>query len=533
MARIISISKSVAILLCLLSSSAAASSTTIIDATGALDRSTNIPSSTGNNGIVAVLTSPGTPSFFDSSDGGVTLMSTNNGITVLSSPGATLSGISSLARGNGAAAASIVSGSLILSGVTESDLEYGLDDTRHGHTLSQIFKASIEDSADDESIQPKSLFLVAPAGAEIDEDEVKADLLAIFETVKAEVGGQSTFDDLFALQIESVESEADAEKLMAKAAEAASSTKSINNISSAIASAYTKASASSAATSAASTSTSATAAILACDNSFARQSRTARAKLSSWKSRTSRGLTVDSFGSAAAQLMKRTMESYDRDTMTAIAAPAAAGSAAGGAASYRLEMRSKLQSKIESTIRDLFKVQVGILEKNTLKKFNSMLLRKHGKDNDGTEAFYNDNAAAVRTAAFTFESSVNELQIPSLSLTKVAAMQEINTKLNTALLDFPDSPAARLKNMKAVSRAVDKQKQPTERSLDFGLDLVAMIRPDGFGNLQGFAGYQLGGNNLIVGVHNDADAPDVISQFGGKRPPFIRVQPKLKVDVEL
>ena len=30
-----------------------------------------------------------------------------------------------------------------------------------------------------------------------------------------------------------------------------------------------------------------------------------------------------------------------------------------------------------------------------------------------------------------------------------------------------------------------------------------------------------------------ADDPGVISQFGGVRPPFMRVQPKLKLDVEL
>ena len=65
------------------------------------------------------------------------------------------------------------------------------------------------------------------------------------------------------------------------------------------------------------------------------------------------------------------------------------------------------------------------------------------------------------------------------------------------------------------------------------LDMVAMIRPDGFGNLQGFAGYQLGPHSLTVGVHNDADDPGVISQFGGVRPPFLRFQPKLKLDVEL
>jgi hypothetical protein len=98
---------------------------------------------------------------------------------------------------------------------------------------------------------------------------------------------------------------------------------------------------------------------------------------------------------------------------------------------------------------------------------------------------------------------------------------------------FPDSPAARIKRTKKVNTIVNKEKKPSQRAIDFGVDLVAMLRPDGFGSLQGFAGYQLGGNSLTFGVHNDADDPQTIAQFGGVRPPLLRVQPKLRVDVEL
>eukprot|EP00979_Chaetoceros_neogracilis_P015451 scaffold5936_cov268-Chaetoceros_neogracile.AAC.16 len=305
------------------------------------------------------------------------------------------------------------------------------------------------------------------------------------------------------------------------ASDAASQTQVSTNISSTIANVYTQINS---VTSEASPTS--TAAILACDDSFSRNHKTVRAKLASWKSRTGRNLTVDNFGSAAAQLLKRTMESFDRDTISA-------AGIAGSVASYRLEVRSKLQARFESVIRELFTLQTEILEKSILKKFSSMLLRKHGKDNEGTEKFYNDNAAAVRSAAFTFDQAMEDLEVPSLSLTKSKASQDMSNKLNSALLSFPDSPAARLKDMKQVNKAVSKEKKPSERSVDLGLDLVAMIRPDGFGNLQGFGGYQLGGNNVIVGVHNDADEPGVIAQFGGKRPPFLRVQPKLKVDIEL
>ncbi len=305
------------------------------------------------------------------------------------------------------------------------------------------------------------------------------------------------------------------------ATEAASKSETKSNVSSTIAEIYSQASSSTS-----EATPSATAAMLACEESYSRNYKTARAKLSSWKSRTARGLTVDNFGTAASQLMKRTMELFDRDTIVATGIP-------GSVASYRLATRSKLLDRMEKSISELFALQVENLEKSTLKKFNAMLLRKHGKDKEGTGDFYNDNEAALRSAQFIFDTAVGDLEIPSLSLSKSKASLEMSNKLNTALLSFPDSAAAKLKDMKQVTKAVNKQKQPTQRSVDLGLDLVAMIRPDGYGNLQGFGGYQLGANNIIVGVHNDADSPDVIAQFGGKRPPFLRVQPKLKVDVEL
>merc|ERR1712194_250667 len=143
------------------------------------------------------------------------------------------------------------------------------------------------------------------------------------------------------------------------------------------------------------------------------------------------------------------------------------------------------------------------------------------------------NAEALRAAAFAFASSASSLELPSLSLGKAKAIQEMEGKLNNALMTFPDSPAAKLKSLQKIKQTVSKEKEPTEGSINVALDLVAMVRPDGFGNFQGFTGYQLGPHSITVGVHNDADDPGVISQFGGVRPPFFRVQPKLKMDVEL
>lgn len=267
-------------------------------------------------------------------------------------------------------------------------------------------------------------------------------------------------------------------------------------------------------------------AFVAVGDAHSRQARSARAKFASWRSRAARGLLVDGFGKEAELLRKKTLSTFDAETLSAAGLPTVA--------TYRSEMRAQLQSLVDGAIKELFQVQVSNLEKATLKKLRANLLR-HVNNNNMNEAAdtIDNNAVALRTATFAFETSMEDLEVPSVSLSKDKAVRDMTAKLNDELMTFPDSPAAKLKRAKQVKKVVKKERKPSSRAIDFGLDLVAMLRPDGFGSLQGFAGYQMGGNSVTFGVHNDADDPQVISQFGGVRPPLLRVQPKLRVDVEL
>jgi hypothetical protein len=266
-------------------------------------------------------------------------------------------------------------------------------------------------------------------------------------------------------------------------------------------------------------------AFVAVGNSSVKQSRAARAKIAVWKSRVARGLVVDGFGKDATALRKRVLGTFDSETLTAAGLPMVA--------SYRLEMRSQLQQLVETAIQQVFAGQVANLEKSTLKRFNAALLKTvHSKES--VESVMGTNTATLRKEALLFETVLEDLEVPALGLTKDKAVRELGSKLNDALNAFPDSPAAKLQRTQEVKKVVSKEKAPGQRSVSFGLDLVAMLRPDGFGSLQGYAGYQLpGGNSVTFGVHNDADDPQVIAQFGGVRPPLLRVQPKLRVDVEM
>jgi hypothetical protein len=263
-------------------------------------------------------------------------------------------------------------------------------------------------------------------------------------------------------------------------------------------------------------------AFVAVGNAYEKQARTARAKIAAWRARVSRGLWIDSFGREAESLRKRVLGTFDTETLSA--------SGLLSVASYRLEMRKQLQSLVDSALEELFEAQVANLEKSTLKRLQAQLLKT---SNDPAEKVIDSNAATLRQSTFSFESVMEDLEVSPLGLTKEKAVRAMSSKLNDSLLSFPDSPAAKIKRTKKVDKVVNKEKKPSARAINFGIDVVGMLRPDGFGSLQGFAGYQLGDNSLTFGVHNDADDPQTIAQFGGVRPPLLRVQPKLRVDVEL
>lgn len=495
------------------------SAATLVDSTGILNK--GLPTISPKGGVVALLTSPGTSGsvFPDAND--VSVEDYGSEI-LITAPGASLEGVSSgLARGTGAAAAGSLAGAVILSGVTLADAEVGLANTRHGRTLAELFASRLRSGKQGGS----ALLIVAVqsdgSADEVDSEEIQKDIANIFDAVAAAAGVGGSLAELFDVDVVAVKSSSDSASVMSKASAAASrsSLSGSDNVATAFAALYNDISNAQTADP-----TPVAEAILACNDAYSRASRTSRTKIAMWKHRVSRGHVVDKFGSNAESLIQRTLDLFDRDTM------AAAG--LSGAGEQRLEMRSKLQDRIENNVRQLFGLQVSIIEKSTLKKFNNALLRKMGKDSAGKE-FYDENAAALQTATLAFDSAVSNLEVPSMSLSKSKAMQDMTGKLTNALMTFPDSPAAKIKAMKNVEETVSKQKKPQEGSIDVTLDFVAMIRPDGFGSLQGFAGYQLGQHSVTVGVHNDADDPQVISGFGGVRPPFIRVQPKLKLDVEL
>mmetsp|Transcript_11732 Transcript_11732/g.15464 ORF Transcript_11732/g.15464 Transcript_11732/m.15464 type:complete len:502 (-) Transcript_11732:69-1574(-) len=499
--------RGIAMTLALLATTASFSSanTVLMDASGVKQ----IPGVSTSNGLVAVISSPGTPSLLTSSS---EILAVDDA-GILSCRGATLSTTSPAER-TSLASTSLVAGAVIVDGITDGDIETGLSYTRHARTLTALFRARIVSGE-----ETKQTLMLGVLGAvdESIESNLNAEVASIFEA--AAVGTEISIEDAYDVQVVSVESDADARQVMSTATEVARASAQDSTLSAVFSEAQNKIR-DNGVTAEALDPPQVAQAFLTCRQAYAKEARTARAKIAAWKGRVARGLLVDGFGNEAEGLLRRTLDGFDTESLASAGLPAVA--------SHRLELRNELQSLVETSVRELFGLQISNLEKSTLKKFQNRLLQKAD-----LETAYDEHAASMRSAAFAFDTAVTGLEVRSLGLTKDKANLDMSGKLNDALQAFPDSPAAQIRRTKQVTKTTGKEKKPGERSLDFGLDLVAMIRPDGFGSFQGFAGYQLGGNSITVGVHNDADDPQVISQFGGVRPPLLRVQPKLRVDMEM
>mmetsp|Transcript_14261 Transcript_14261/g.39615 ORF Transcript_14261/g.39615 Transcript_14261/m.39615 type:complete len:509 (-) Transcript_14261:78-1604(-) len=494
-------------LLCLGSISTVLAGSALLDASGNL-RLISLPDSSAP--VVAVVTSPGTPSTFTkANEEGLTY--DDSGALVCQ--GATLGNQQSSST-TPLATASIVAGSLVLDGISLGDLEAGLRDSRHGRTLMSIFRAKLS-HADDTGTPSKQTLILPVQGDELSSNEAKvtADLTSLFSAAAMECGSTQSFAALYELKIVPYTNPAEIMTMASNEAGEAS-----GPLSEALTTAYSTAKK----ISNAQVSPLASEGLVMVGSVYSSQSRTVRAKLASWKVRVARGLVVDGFGSEAEKLLDTALKTYDTETV------AAAGIAL--AAAYRREMRLKLQALVETGIQEAFDAQIENLEKSSLKRMNAQMLKTV---NEPAETIMDANAAILRNEAFAFEAKVDDLEVPSLSLTKERAVRDMTGKLNDAVMSFPDSPAAKIKRTGKVNKVVKKDKKPGQGLVDLGLDLVAVLRPDGFGTFQGFAGYQLGGNSITVGVHNDADDPQTIAQFGGVRPPLLRVQPKIRMDVEL
>ena len=189
----------------------------------------------------------------------------------------------------------------------------------------------------------------------------------------------------------------------------------------------------------------------------------------------------------------------------------------GGELKDRRAKKQKVMGVVEEGVKGLWERQMDDVNDKVVKDFRKSMLRNFKVDRTTGEKIESDEGntpgGIMRKAVFEFERRTGELEVKRLGLVKTKASQDLSNTLAEIIANFDSSPPAQLKVMNTIKKSASKPKPPNERGVTPTFHLVSMIRPDGFGNLQGFAGYNLkGGHSVTVGVCNDADSPEVLNR---------------------
>ena len=171
----------------------------VIDTTGAL-KVGGLPEPSSESGVYVVVTSPGTPSSLLSEAASSPICSVDG---CLVCRGATLSGTSEAERVS-LGTCSLVAGAIVVDGVTVGDLQAGLADSRHGRTLTALFRARLQLL---EGPSSKQSLILAVQGSEetLDTDSIVDDVKTLFQAVAVEKEGSPSFEDTYDVYVTSGE----------------------------------------------------------------------------------------------------------------------------------------------------------------------------------------------------------------------------------------------------------------------------------------------------------------------------------------
>ena len=204
----------------------------------------------------------------------------------------------------------------------------------------------------------------------------------------------------------------------------------------------------------------------------------------------------------------------------------------------RAERGRDLAQMVLGSTNVLFKQQVNMCATKVTNEYKDELVRLASKDEEQTP---DEQQQTIRKFLFNFRTSISDLEVESMGLSGTASYEQLAADLQQALADFPESPAAKLETVRKMDRVTKKPKKKKKkgskggRAVNIALNLVGMLRPPGYGNLQGFVGYSTGllglPLELMLGVQNDGDSPEVVGE--DREYPLLRLQPKVHFDIDL
>jgi hypothetical protein len=239
-----------------------------------------------------------------------------------------------------------------------------------------------------------------------------------------------------------------------------------------------------------------------------------------WRQRIGSGKVVGKFGVRAQELLERIQKTFFEKTRGSLMIR------------ERADRSQQLTSAIQAASLGIFRQQLSIAQTKCTADFKKELIALAAADNDSVQT---EEQQLLRKAVFSFRSMATELEVDSLGLSATAAVEEFSNSLQTIATEFPESPAAKLEAVRKMEKQSKKGKKKGSRAVNIGLNLVGMLRPPGYGNLQGFVGYAtslLGlPLDLMLGVQNDGDSPEVMGE--DREYPLLRIQPKVHFDIDV
>lgn len=273
------------------------------------------------------------------------------------------------------------------------------------------------------------------------------------------------------------------------------------------------------------------------EQSYMLAQRECEAAFGQWYKRVNSGKIVGKFGERVLALLESAEGKFMSSTK------------ASSMARLRGQRRRQIVDLIDSTANQVFKHQVVILQAEYTAKFRdllaSLVTSQSALTADDTSTDLVDKSEeqqAIRQVLFEFRSQVLDLEIERLGLTSEAVQAEFSQSLEAFAKEFPESAFGRLeavKKMEKLAKKTPKKKGGIglgkNRAVNIGLNLVGMLRPPGFGNLQGFVGYGTAifglPLELLFGVQNDGDSPEIMGE--DREQPILRLQPKVHFDCDL
>jgi hypothetical protein len=190
----------------------------------------------------------------------------------------------------------------------------------------------------------------------------------------------------------------------------------------------------------------------------------------------------------------------------------------------------ELKENFKLSVTSLFNQQFAILQSKTSAELRDALINV-------PELTSEIESQELRNALFKFRAAMADLEIEEFGLKLTPALiSDISSKLQTLVKELPESPMAKLMELKKLDEQTKSQKKRKgQRSLNVALNLVGMLRPSGLGNLQGYANYAtslLGlPLELLLGFQNDGDSPEIMGD--DREYPLLRLQPKIHFDIDL